>query len=47
MKLVLSKNASIEIEESKKYYNLQKESLGDEFKADVFYIDFHLVYFTQ
>ena len=35
MKLVLSKNANIEIEESKEYYNLQKESLGDEFQRDV------------
>lgn len=35
MKLVLSKSASLEIEESKEYYNLQKESLGDEFKRDV------------
>ena len=34
MKLVLSKNASIEIKESKEYYNLQKESLGDEFQRD-------------
>ncbi len=35
MKLVLSQNARLEIEESKEYYNLQKETLGDEFKRDI------------
>lgn len=35
MKLAISKSATLEIEESKEYYNLQKESLGDEFKSDV------------
>lgn len=31
MTYILSKLASLELEEGKEYYNLQKETLGDEF----------------
>ena len=35
MIIKISKNAQNEIYESVAYYNLQKETLGDEFKSDV------------
>lgn len=35
VQLQISKQAFLEIEESKEYYNLQKMHLGDDFKWDV------------
>ena len=35
-KIEISKFAFVEIEESKEYYNLQKENLGIDFKRDVY-----------
>ena len=37
LKVEISKLAYDEIEESKQYYNLQKENLGIDFKTDVYH----------
>jgi hypothetical protein len=44
LKIEISKYAQLEIEESKEYYNLQKNSLGDDFKYDVFMAFNNIVY---
>ena len=35
MNLIISEQAHFEIEDSKEYYNLQQDSLGDTFKNDL------------
>ena len=35
LKISISRKAFYEIEESKKYYNFQRDRLGDEFKNDI------------